>query len=266
MNPPSGRSTRMTPRKRPVSPRSVAVSRLSEPESGVKVTGAVKLLRLGARRDAVLAVHPGDGRGDAGSDVEAHPRHRGVVGLGAGQLHGADAAAQPHADGIVVHRAEGDAGVVVLEDRLVLPAVLGVAVGAPLRHADAVAPAAAGDREHGGGGAGLRRPPRRAAGQAQRGRRRAPACPGALRRARRAGVMGAVGSEAVIMGSGHRIPPGRIRPPRNEGQTVADDVKAVQPASAIGRRSPFLEHRLNWQRLLGRRVAHAKEARAVQRV
>ena len=117
------------------------------PGAGRERDGGAEILADAAGDHAVRAADVGRGRRRAGGDLERAARACGCVGARAAHRDRAQAAAQPHADVAVRGVAEGDAGVVVLEDRLVLPAVLGVAVAAPLRHADAVAPAVALDEK-----------------------------------------------------------------------------------------------------------------------
>ena len=156
----------------------------------------------------VRTAGPCDGRRDPTGDLEPLPAGGGDVPASTGQPDRRHAAAQADADERVLHLAEPDAGVVVLEDLLVGGAVLGVAVGAPLRHADAVSPAAA---DH--GDVRGRRPRRHGEGQHREERRGEHAERGAAAPRSAAAVGAGTPVGAVCVGSMGRRPRGREWPP-----------------------------------------------------
>ena len=184
--------------------------------------GCVEGLAQRAGDDLVAEARPGGRRGRAARDGPRGARTLHRVLVGAAELDGAQAAAQVHADHRVVDVGERDAGVVVLEDVLVDPAVLGVAVGAPLRHAHPVSPAVTLDGErvlHGerGGRAGDRQQDEEDEGAGERELAPAPGAPTVRRRARAGSGMWGVGSAWAPEAPG---PPGsRIPLPARAGQT-----------------------------------------------
>ena len=186
---------------------------------GLERRRGIERLAQRAGDDLVAEARPGDRRGRAARDRRRGARTLHRVVVGAAELDGAQAAAEVDADDRVGDVRERDAGVVVLEDVLVVPAVLGVAVGAPLRHAHSVSPPVALDGErvlHGERGrrAGERQEDQQDEGAGER--ELAPA-PGAPRRgggrvlALGCGVWGLHGllRHGRLLARGYRSPRGR---------------------------------------------------------